>query len=616
MAKPINLTKLLAEYFYAVTLYDYRKNEVLIPDELLERYATDNGSFDIDRFIEDAKTGAFKKDYYDLLLPADLLTADSGTLKEIAAVHADIQKKSMKGGYIRAVLEVLHDKRFREEFNKKTEGFLDKAPGKEDFIQLFLKTAANQDSWNYSAVTPKKAAQEGNKDKVNNPYTAYKLFGQGEYSKLLIGYRAAPSLPLDKLRAKGFDAILTDENVCTIKNDDGSRSPIIPYEGVTKKLKLDHERYLEGVTKEFKFNTDLYRVNKDYYTVWKQRFLVLDMQMDEITKALQAFNDYVPYELNEELESKLNKLCEDIYNKYINARFYLDRYDTYADGKRYSDDDCKTVNDTFKKYYPYFDSSDENSKKTSVKPKSIADKIRWLLDKKESPLIKDSLNKDLEGKVWTRILHTFQTENALSGNRQVNDGNGSTTELFDLVEDKRETKYEEGSLSEPALCLFNLIDKNFHEAPSFCSGVYKFISKFDSNTSVPILRGTKAGEENKFIKALKSSMHALLPSNKAKKDFDAYLNEKENTCPDKNIPWEELAEKFLPKPKDNDHEGSISKLKMLYAIAMLDKEHSWEGSFNQYKSKLDASSDIEQAKKIFKEKMDSINKRFRQRMGF
>lgn len=115
MAKPINLTKLLAEYFYAVTLYDYRKNEVLIPDELLERYATDDGSFAIDRLIEDTQNGAFKKEYYNLLLPADLLTADSGTLKEIAEAHADIRRKSLKGGYIRAVLEVLYDKRFREE---------------------------------------------------------------------------------------------------------------------------------------------------------------------------------------------------------------------------------------------------------------------------------------------------------------------------------------------------------------------------------------------------------------------------------------------------------------------------------------------------------------------
>ena len=472
MARTTYLTKLLAEYFYAVTLYDYKKNEVLIPDELLEKYATDDGSFAIDRLIEDTRNGAFKKEYYNLLLPADLLTADSGTLKEIGKVHADIRRKSLKGGYIRAVLEILHDKRFREEFNKKTEGFLDKAPGREDFILLFLKTAANQDSWNYSAVTGIK--QIGKKEKgktvemVDNPYSAYKLFGQGEYSKLLIGYRAAPSLPLNKMRAKGFEAILTDVKVCMKKNADGSLSPIIPYEGATKNLKSDPERYLDGETKEFKFNTGLYLDDKNYSTIWKQRFLVLDMQMDEITKALQTFNNYVPYELNEELESKLNKLCEDIYNKYINERFYLDRLDTYAEGNRYSDDDCKTVNDTFKKYYPYFDSSDENSKATVVKPKSIADKIRWLLDKKDSSLTKDPLNKDLEGKVWTRILHTFQVEHALSGDSPANDEESNKTTIFSCVKDE----HEETRLSEAANCLLDLIDKDFHEAPSFCSEIY------------------------------------------------------------------------------------------------------------------------------------------------
>ena len=35
-----NLTKLIAEYFYAVILYDYEKRKVLIPDELLEQYAS------------------------------------------------------------------------------------------------------------------------------------------------------------------------------------------------------------------------------------------------------------------------------------------------------------------------------------------------------------------------------------------------------------------------------------------------------------------------------------------------------------------------------------------------------------------------------------------------
>ena len=207
----IRLTKLLAEYFYAVTLYDDRKNKDLIPDGLLEQYATDDGSFAIDRLIEDTRNGKFREEYYRYLLPADLLTVDSGTLKEIGKVHADIRRKSLKGGYIRAVLEVLYDSKFQAEFNRKTNGFLEKASGRQDFILLFLKRASTQDNrgkrrWDYSGATEIKEIGKKEKGKtmemVNNPYTAYKLFGQGEYSKLLIGLRAMQWPAMDGLQKK------------------------------------------------------------------------------------------------------------------------------------------------------------------------------------------------------------------------------------------------------------------------------------------------------------------------------------------------------------------------------------------------------------------------------
>ena len=679
MAKPINLTKLLAEYFYAVTLYDYRKNEVLLPDELLERYATDDGRFDIDRIIEDAKTGEFKKDYYDLLLPADLLTADSGTLKEISAAHADIQKKSMKGGYIRAVLEVLHDKRFREEFNKKTEGLLDKAPGREDFILLFLDTASTQDGrgdayWDYSSFTEIKQIGKKVKGKkmemVKNPYSAYKVFGQGEYSKLLIGYRADPSLSLDEMRKRGVEVILTDNKICGYGYG-WKETKATPYESVWK-YKLPEHQGEKADVKMIKPKND--KAGAGVLRRRRVNTLILDMQMDAVTKILQQFNRYVPWELDSEagdgklMKDKLSKMCRHINKECSKGRYPLDILDEYEEGSLLDKNEQAFINKYFNMAAEWrtmlwlrgwsrkaFDELTHWAFQTKkIRMQEKLDALNVLIYSEKALMafpdsdVREKIRDLARNEEWLGIVRKFKSE--MKNPRYPSDRFDYDIDDIDKIDEKDNVFYSGGietpeeqfiekepsSMQIPADILLSLFDDEFSGAPRFLESIRNYIKHIDTNMMCASFKrkGATEGERCLIVKKeLKASAHKLLDGNNKKKNFDSYLDLAEKNSTEDVLSWRMIADElkaidkdwgktdkrvleFLKKEHIDLEDYRLGKLKMGFALECLDKEHSWEGSFNLYKKReLDASSDIEQEETIFKEKMSSINKRFRQRMG-
>ncbi|MBP5157339.1 MAG: hypothetical protein ILP18_05660 [Treponema sp.] len=721
--KSTTIVKSVARYFYAAILDNFDAKS-----SILEKYMTGGGDIDIQKMIDVAKSDEAAREKILKFVPADLLDANQETLDAVNEAFRDIYEKSLKGGYVRAALEVLYDSKFQSEFNKMTDGWLSKVQERVENLPFnpvlaFLNAVGGSTLHpsDYSAVTPRKAAKEGNKEKVNNPYTAYKVYAQGTYSKLLICHKAAGLLApedrnnLDKLLAKFLDVIFNEKEIRYYTTRDGDTVEIVPRESIQNFV-----------------NSDIDENKEKLYDDWMRNSYILQYQEEAIDRILQRFNDYVPYELDSEIKKirsddkisirkKIANECRIIYFSW-KKKNNLDKLGTYASGSMLDSNEKDFIRRYFNSVADWLDSLDDDmrdifneqtdcrffTRKKSLKEKK--ESLEWLVGSNQIPDdmpedIREKLEKLPRNTVWQGIINKYngetQQQNDILRNNIENpvhshkDAYGSETRKEELIhgyfnrlhqrrkelddsfitEFDRQTKrlftsmeeslnikqealdllvhdkaacsylpedmriliesYEKekaelyaisktlvlpdaltqprqnllSNLSEPAHCLFSLIDKDFYEAPSFCSGVYNLISGFDSNTSGPRLRGTK------LSKALKDSMHALLPSNKAKKDFDAYLNEKENTCPDTNIPWKELAEKFLPKPKDNDQEGSINRLKMLYAIAMLDKEHSWEGSFNWYKRELDESSDIELEKQMFRKKMGSINDRFRQKMG-
>ena len=632
MIRPTNLTKLLAEYFYAVTLHDCEKNEALIPDKLLEQYATDDGRFDIDRLIEDTKTGAFKKEYYNFLLPEDLLTADTGTLKEIEKAYAAGRSKSLKGGYIRAVLDVLYDKRFREEFNKKTDGFLEKASERQDFILLFLNRASTQDGrgerrWNYSEATEIK--QIGKKEKgsvvemVNNPYSAYKLFGQGEYSKLLIGCRAIrwPSMDglqqrafgisfsekdvytfsLTDLRKKGMEAILADKAVCMYTTKEGKEILIIPDGRFDKKTVYDGK--------------------------WERNANILFEQMKAITTVLQHFNDYIPYELDEELELALHNECTRIYFKYNKKDAPIGFSSTNEQGFVFSKNEADFVN----RYFNYvvdglFDSNrkafDEASGYFFTSNKdTITDKIQslsMLVGSKALAVYPDEkvqewINGLSDNEIWQGILNKYRME--FGDPFYASDDNGDGYDIDDadaesdaFSSDKKLTPEEQliqkESISDDAKYLKHLFRVTFPKKQIYLTYIEAYIDGIEKRNFLHLNGKSKKASKNK---ALISTLCEIFPDKKT--------TIKEKFSKADTVLWDNIAYKYCLNKNDC---AKLKKAKMYFALRCLgmgDKHNNWDIPWKFFCDREltyctdDASKEL--AKNSFRREMDDIARTFR-----
>lgn len=621
MARTTYLTKLLAEYFYAVTLYDYKKNEVLIPDELLEKYATADGSFAIDRLIEDTRNGAFKKEYYNLLLPADLLTADSGTLKEIAEAHADIRRKSLKGGYIRAVLEVLYDSKFQAEFNRKTNGFLEKASGRQDFILLFLNATANQDSWNYSSVTGIK--QIGKKEKgktmemVNNPYTAYKLFGQGEYSKLLIGLRAMQWPAMDglqkkhagtkleeddvytfqftDLRKKGMEAILADKAVCMYTTKAGKEILIIPDGRPGSTIPYNSE--------------------------------IVCKQIQEITTVLQHFNNYIPYELDDELELALNNECTSIYFKYNKKDAPLGFSGTNEHGFVFTKNEADFVNRYFK---DVLDGLSDANRKTFDKSggslfisnkDSVTDKIQSLsmligskaLADYPDEMIRQKINGLADNEIWQGILTKYRME--FGDPFYASDDNGDGYDIDDadaesdaFSSDKKLTPEEQliqkESISDDAKYLKYLFRVTFPKKQIYLTYIEAYIDGIEKRNFLHLNGKSKKASKNKD---LISTLCEIFPDKKTtiKEEFS-----KADT-----VLWDNIAYKYCLNKNDY---AKLKKAKMYFALRCLgmgDKHNNWDIPWKFFCDRELTYCTDETAKELarnsFRREMDDIARTFR-----
>ena len=634
----IRLTKLLAEYFYAVTLYDDRKNKDLIPDGLLEQYATDDGSFAIDRLIEDTRNGKFREEYYRYLLPADLLTADSGTLKEIGKVHADIRRKSLKGGYIRAVLEVLYDSKFQAEFNRKTNGFLEKASGRQDFILLFLKRASTQDNrgkrrWDYSGATEIKEIGKKEKGKtmemVNNPYTAYKLFGQGEYSKLLIGLRAMQWPAMDglqkkyagtkleeddvytfqftDLRKKGMEAILADEAVCMYTTKAGKEILIIPDGRPGSTIPYNSE--------------------------------VVCRQIQEITTVLQHFNNYIPYELDGDLKAKLHKECTSIYFKKCKGEFIVFDKNEADFVNRYYKAVVNGLTDVNRKAF------DEASGKVFItKNGSITQKIQSLsmlinskhaLQKYPDAQVQLQIQKLAENEIWQGILGKYKNEfgdffyaaGDENGRITIDDidaDDDAFTADESLNPELQFIQQEEESADEKYLkYLFRLHFPKKRTFLDYIDGYFAGIERGD----VLYVNGKskKASKKKELISSLRGALIVRQPDVKAggaKKStgprrYAENLQARINEIANKNtVRWDTIEHEFFSKKGDYEKFKRAKLYFAMYCLGMGVKESNrWDTLWKFYSKREFAGCTDETAKELaknsFYREMNDIVRTFR-----
>ena len=634
----IRLTKLLAEYFYAVTLYDDRKNKALIPDGLLEQYATDDGSFAIDRLIEDTRNGKFREEYYRYLLPADLLTADSGTLKEIGKVHADIRRKSLKGGYIRAVLEVLYDSKFQAEFNRKTNGFLEKASGRQDFILLFLKRASTQDNrgkrrWDYSGATEIKEIGKKEKGKtmemVNNPYTAYKLFGQGEYSKLLIGLRAMQWPAMDglqkkyagtkledddvytfqftDLRKKGMEAILADKAVCMYTTKAGKEILIIPDGRPGSTIPYNSE--------------------------------VVCRQIQEITTVLQHFNNYIPYELDGDLKAKLHKECTSIYFKKCKGEFIVFDKNEADFVNRYYKAVVNGLTDVNRKAF------DEASGRLFItKNGSIMQKIQSLsmlinskhaLQKYPDAKVQLQIQKLAENERWLGILGKYKNEfgdffyaaDDENGRITIDDidaDDDAFTADESLNPELQFIQQEEESADEKYLkYLFRLHFPQKRIFLDYIDGYFTGIERGD----VLYVNGKskKASKKKELISSLRGALIVRQPDVKAggaknstgPRRYAENLQARINEIANKNtVRWDTIEHEFFSKKGDYEKFKRAKLYFAMYCLGMGVKESNrWDTLWKFYSKREFAGCTDETAKELaknsFYREMNDIVRTFR-----
>ena len=633
-----SVTKLLAEYFYAVTLYDYRKDKVLIPDGILEQYATDDGSFAIDRLIEDSRNGKFREEYYRYLLPADLLTADSGTLKEIGKVHADNQKSSLKGGYIRAVLEVLYDSKFRAEFNRKTDGFLEKATGREDFILLFLKRASTQDNrgkrrWDYSGATEIK--QIGKKEKgktvemVDNPYSAYKLFGQGEYSKLLIGLRAMQWPAMDglqkkhagkkledddvytfqfhDLRKKGMEAILADKTVCMYTTKAGKEILIIP-DG------------RPGST--IPYNSDI----------------VVD-QIRAITTVLQHFNNYIPYELDEELKAKLHEECTSKYFKKCKGEFIVFDKNEADFVNRYYKAVVNGLTDVNRKAF------DEASGKLFItKNGSLTQKIQSLsmllcskrtLQKYPDVKVQKKMQELAENEIWQEILGKYKNE--FGDFFYDADGENGSVTIDDIDADDDAFTADESlnpelqfiqqeEESADVKYLKHLFRLHFPKKQGFLDYINGYFTGIERGDVLYVNgKSEKASKKKELISSLRRALTVRQPDVKAGGSKNSTgprraaenLQRRINEVASKNtVRWDTIEHEFFSKKGDYEKFKRVKLYFAMYCLGMGVKEHNkWDTLWKFYsKREFTGCTDKtvkELAKNSFYREMNDIVRTFR-----
>ena len=602
--------------------------------------------FDRKKFISDAKTFTEnEKEIYLSLLPGDLLGCDDKELDKIENAYEEIKKLSLKGGYIRAVLETLYDEKYKTEFNKLTEDFLEKAwKLKENFsfnlVLSFMKIALNDfnrkdyenHSWNYSEATHIKAigsTKKGKVEKVDNPYSAYKVYAQGEYSKLRIGYEADPSLPLNEMLEKGFEATLTDNEKITYKTyriDEKTKEKeevietcdMTPYEYIKNYKEPDsndkNSQKLINDSEQNQKDKDKDKERRHAYTKRinerERNTLILDLQTEAINTILQRFNDYIPYDLNTEItkekkdgtkegitiRQEIFNQCKNIFFENRNEEKNLDKLDKYAAGSFLSKNETAFINRYF--YYVADNSWYEDRRKfdevthwafdSSWRMQEKAEALNQLIysgniqyhPRKNLYLTQTKTLKDvIEGlkfnPIWLGILQKFNSDeyqNPRYNNHFTKEGKSYIDTEEDELYSNIEKDYKEHELSPSAFYLLRLFDEQFHDSPGFLSTIYCFIKQLDSESELQL---SKRNE-------LKAAMHTLLKTKQEKDAFDSYLEEKALQAEGTSVSLEEIDDKFFMKGQSDKisemkKEERIGTLKTHFFMQCLDKNRNYNG---------------------------------------
>ena len=316
--------------------------KIVKSDSLFEKRfseSMDGEFFSLKIFVKNLKAHPDELQKY-CVLSIEILNEKEFSDAEIEQLENEYDKSNGDGGYIKFLLEKIYDAKFKSELNKKIANYsrLGKTDsvGKVyyDFVSDFLQKL-NKSNFNYSQFTPKKNMRSKKyKDKnkpvepIDNPFSLFKCYAQGEYSKILIALNSnmeetSKENP-DKLGIEGFEVILKDDAIAEF-------IPNVRYLPCHRKC---------GPT--------------DYYAA-----LTFERQELKITENLQRwFDDFVPSDLDRvyrkengtTLRFVLQQDCKYIKTKVHNIHGNLIRK-IYEDGDIFSGSQISRINKLYNKYY-------------------------------------------------------------------------------------------------------------------------------------------------------------------------------------------------------------------------------------------------------------------------
>ncbi len=355
-----------------------------------------------------------EKKYY--VLPIELLNEDEFPDSEIEKLEKKYSRNKKVGGYIRFLLEEIYDTKFKEKLNEKHQNYFqidrDYCNGFDyDFVGDYLHKL-HEGNFNYSQFTDKKELRarkykDENKpvEPINNLYSLFKCFAQGEYSKIHIALKnnndSSNDNP-DKLRSKGFDVILNDNVI---------------------KGFIPRVRYLpeEGKCKLY-----------DYYQV-----LIFERQEKFIYWQLQRwFDDFVPSDLDRKYENSYGKLEKNEKSLKPKKDGATLRKLLETECKRISDETKRIPSNQIKKVYEegniFFGSQISIINKLYKKYygkteyKSVREKIELII---QAPVEEAEKKK----KSWQEIIERYERTYTVSLDRTMYNEDGNEVSLHDFI---------------------------------------------------------------------------------------------------------------------------------------------------------------------------------------
>lgn len=588
--------------------------------KILKKYINDDCTeFDIIRFVKE------EKNYFNLL-PDEIRDVDEVRLSSMAE---DAKKNNKYVSFVKICLEELFDSKFRYEFNKKTENFLFREEKrcrdenrlqdfyKFDMVRDFLKLYSTSYSfifndrlsdvpyWSFDDYNSEigQRKKEGTRiERVNNLYSGFKLYGHGEYSKLLIAYRSKEKVKkrtdLLELRNLGLRPVVEDDELVVINYDDRNQS--LSIKSTVNEFKSLDEEFQNRIERE------------PFSTVNTLKIIEDDLDLIiEIDKFLHKRfkGNYIPQELDGMYNSSdpqktlREEIVELLIKKSKKNHTDNDDDDTWTEGqcdkikelfiekviKKHTNEQCSQKSNSY--LFKRYDYSDLSSKDfLSNSEITISDLFDVLMD------FDDEIKDGRTGgrlQAWEEIKNAYSL-NTISLDTPVGEDEEET--LYDFIEDENiQERYEKIDYwTEIYDFVVKEIKKRFKESPSFENFLKNYLDKsnreqnylvFSSNDKLDrtdvLYRAVKGVLDNKSANIIRRAIEE-------KKDKKIFISRYDN---ESTIDYVILSlEKIL---NINPKSLVAEKIWLMVFFESLRGNHSWRQLVAIYISRLSLYSDNE-----------------------